>query len=148
MTVVVDASLALKWVLQEEHTEEALALWDRWQETVEYVVAPPIFRSEVTNVLHQRVRRGEFGRAHAEDALGCLTSLVAVDEPAGLYDRALTLADELGLPSTYDALYLALAEAQGCDMWTADRRLVRSVQRSFPQARWVGELRLTEAPGS
>ena len=41
MTVVVDASVALKWVLQETHTEEALDLWDRWQEGDERIVAPP-----------------------------------------------------------------------------------------------------------
>ena len=139
MTVVVDASVALKWVLEEEHTEEALVLRDYWLGTAELVIAPPIFRSEVTNALHQRVRRGEFGRGDAQELLDSLIPAVTTAEPTGLYDRALTLAGELGLASTYDALYLALAESQGCEMWTADMRLARSVQPQFPQVRAVTE---------
>ena len=139
MTVVVDASLALKWVLQEEHTEEALVLRDHWQEAAEFVIAPPIFRSEATNALHQRVRRRQLSRSDAADILDSLMPAVATAEPVGLYSRALTLAGELGLGSTYDALYLALAESEGCEMWTADQRLVRSAQPRFPQVRGVTE---------
>ena len=40
MTVVVDASVALKWVLEEDGTDEALALWDRWQTAGERLIAP------------------------------------------------------------------------------------------------------------
>ena len=139
MTVVVDASVALKWVLQEEYTEEALALRDHWQESGESVIAPPIFRSEVTNALHRTVRRGNLTRSDAPDALEILLRVVGITEPAGLYSRALVLAGELGLASTYDALYLALAEAEGCEVWTADLRLVRAVQQRFPQVRSVSE---------
>ena len=139
MTVVVDASLALKWALQEEHTEDALRLWDRWQDASEHVIAPPIFRSEVTNVLHQRTRREHLEPADAADILDSLISIVASDEPSDLYDRALTLASLLQQGSAYDTLYLALAEFRGCEMWTADRRFVRSVQHRYPQVRWVGE---------
>ena len=139
MTVVVDASVALKWVIQEENTEDALALWDQWQDGQEQVLAPPIFRSEVTNVLHRQVRRGHLHRLDALAALDSLLSAVATSEPVNLYSRALTLAGELGIGAAYDALYLALAELQGCDLWTADQRLVRSVQPNFTQVRWVGE---------
>ena len=66
MTVVVDASVALSWVLQEERTSLALSLWDRWQAASEQVIAPPIFRSEITNVLHRRVHKGE---VECEDAV-------------------------------------------------------------------------------
>ena len=139
MTVIVDASLALKWVVQEEHTEDAVTLRDRWGEAGEPLVAPPIFRPEVTNALHQRVRRGDILRSDAVDMLDVLTSAVAMGEPVSLYSRALALAGELSMGSTYDALYVALSESEGCEMWTADQRLVRSVQRRFPQVHWIGE---------
>lgn len=140
MTVVADASLALKWVLpEEEHTEDALALWDAWQDAGELIIAPPIFRPEVTNALHQLVRHGHIARADAAEMLDPLISLVALREPLELYSRALTLAGELGLSATYDALYLALAESEGCELWTADRRLVRSVGTRFPLARWLAD---------
>ena len=139
MTVVIDASLALKWVLQEERTEDAVALRDHWLENMERVIAPPIFRSEVTNALHQRVRRRQLSRQDAVDMLEILVSAVATGEPSGLYSRALTLAGELELASAYDALYLALADSEECEMWTADQRLLRSAQPRFPILRWLEE---------
>ena len=139
MTVVADASLAIKWVLPEDHTDEALALLEYWQTAAERLLAPPIFRPEVTNALHRQVRRGDISGPEASDALNALAPLVVIAEPPGLYQRALTLAGELGLGATYDALYLALAESEGCEVWTADRRFVRAAHRQFPQVRWVGE---------
>ena len=141
MTVVVDACLALKWALEEEDTEEALALWDLWQDAAEEVIAPPIFRSEVANVLHRRVRRAQMGPADAAAILELLIDIVAITEPSALYGRALTLATALGQGSAYDTLYLALAELRECEMWTADRRFVRSAQTQFPRVRWIGERR-------
>ena len=138
MTVVVDASVALKWVLHEEDTEDALALWDRWQAASQQVTAPAIFRAEVTNALHQTRRRGLLSSSDAEHALRELIATVAIIDPPDIYDRALALASALQLEATYDALYLALAESQACEMWTADRRLVRSVQLRFPRVHALG----------
>ncbi len=140
MTVVVDASVALKWVLEEELTEEALALRARWIESEELTIAPPIFRSEVTNALHRAVRRGHLDSAAASSGLGFLLASTAIDEPLGLYGRSFDIAAELSQGATYDAHYIALAEHHKCDMWTADRRLVRAAQRRFPAVRWLGEV--------
>ena len=140
MTLVVDASLALKWVVEEEYSNEALGLWDRWQADVEELVAPPIFRPEIANALHQKVRRGEVGRPEAAEGLERLVSTVAIDEPTGLYRRAMDLAAAFKLGAVYDSLYVALAELERCEMWTADRRLVNGIQGEFPQVRWVGEV--------
>lgn len=140
MTVVVDASLAIKWVVEEEQSEAAVSLRSLWHRSAELLVAPAIFGPEVTNVLHQRVRRGELGPTDASDALSYLLSSVAMREPVGLYSRALNLARDFALGSTYDALYLALAEAEGCEMWTADQRLVRAVRPRFPQVRCLAEV--------
>ena len=140
MAVVVDASLAVKWVVPEDDSEQALLLLDSWQVGVQRLLAPPLFKAEVTNVLHQKVLQGVLGRDDALEADDTLLSLVGVLDPNGLYTRALTLASELQLRWTYDALYLALAEAQGCEMWTADRRFVRSVQARYGRVRWIGEV--------
>ena len=140
MTIVVDASLALKWGLQEEHSEVALELRNYWRDSAELLLAPPIFKPEITNALHQKCRRGLLAPSDAPEILDLLVSAVAPSEPESLYKRGLALAEACGLDSTYDALYLALAEFQGCEMWTADRRFVRSVQAQFPQVRWVGEV--------
>ena len=139
MTVVVDASLALKWVVPEDDSETALAVRFSWQSSGESPVAPPIFRSEVTNALYQMVRRGRLLIEDAAAALDAVMPAVAIVEPAGLYDAALRIANELGVEATYDTLYVALAEAEGCELWTADERLVRAAQARFTRVRWIGE---------
>ena len=140
MTVVVDASLALKWVLDEVHTAEALALRDRWQRDFELILAPPIFRSEVTNVLHQRARRGELTHPEAQELLETLLPAVATQERPGMHIRALEVAGELNLTATYDALYMALAEAEVCEFWTADLKFVRSVRHRYTHVRGITEV--------
>jgi predicted nucleic acid-binding protein len=141
MAVVVDASLAVKWAVTEDDSETALGLLDLWQEWGERLVAPPLYRPEVTNVLFQKFRRGELDRDDAAEMNVALLSLVAVLEPPRIYSRALALAREFNLTATYDSLYLALAESEGYEMWTADRRFVRSVQARFDRVRWIGEHR-------
>ena len=139
MTVVVDACLAIKWGIEEEFTEQALELWDVWQGRNELLVAPPLFRSEVTNVLHKKVRLAEVDPLDASDILGVLLPTVATEEPEGMYERALALALRLDQKSAYDTAYLALAELLSCEMWTADQRFVRAAGARFPQVRWIGE---------
>lgn len=91
MTVVVDASVALKWVLQELETEQALLLWDCWQAADELVTAPPIFQSEVTNAVYQSVRPDRFSLYDAIELVNSLLLVVETREPQGLYTSALAL---------------------------------------------------------
>jgi predicted nucleic acid-binding protein len=141
VTVVADASLAVKWVYEEADSGQALALRDGWRRAGESVVAPPLFRAEATNIFHKYTRRGEIEHSDALDLLDLLLSFVAIQEPPGLYRRALEMAGMLGLSAAYDAQYLALAEYGGCEMWTADLRLIRSTGSRFPLAHWLGEIR-------
>ena len=139
MTVVIDPSLALKWALLEDRTEDALKLWDRWQRSSERLISPPVFRSDIANALHQRVRRREISPVDAAEMLDTLISLVATDEPSVLYDRALALAGGLGQIAIHDSLYLALAELWGCEMWTADRRFAKASRTRSANVRCVGD---------
>ena len=140
MTVVADVSLAIKWVYEEADSDQALALWDEWQRTKKRAVAPPLFRAEATNTFYKLTRRGMIDSPEGVDALELLFSFVEIEEPAGLYRQALELAEMLNLSAAYDAQYLALAELMGCELWTADRRLVRSAGPRFPLAHWLGEV--------
>ena len=47
-------------------------------------------------------------------------------EPAGLLERAWSIADALGWAKTYDAEYVALAQILDCPLLTRDGRLYRS----------------------
>ena len=140
MTVVVDANIAVKWVAEEVDSAEAVSLYRSWTERDELLIAPPIFRPEVTNVLHQKIRRGELSLGTAIESLDVLSDAVSILEPTGLYIDALSIAQTMGVGATYDPLYLALAEAERCDLWTADRRFVQAVGYRSSRVRWLGEL--------
>jgi len=58
---------------------------------------------------------------------------------APVHRRALQLADTYNLPAAYDAHYLALAEAFGCELWTDDQRLLRRVGGALDFVRWIGD---------
>jgi predicted nucleic acid-binding protein len=139
--VVVDASISLKWVLQEVHTAEAHALLAEWEEQAVLRLVPSWFGCEIANVLYQRVRRGELTMAEAQLAVrGIMAEAVVRDYEPAIAVRALELAEILGQPATYDAHYLALAEREDCPLWTADERFWRVAGNRFSQIHWLGEL--------
>lgn len=140
MTVVVDANIAVKWVTNEHDSPEAVSLYQAWTNRSEFVIAPPIFRSEVTNVLHRKIRRGELDFANAMNVVESLFAAVSIQEPASLYTDALSIARAIDVAAAYDPIYLALAEVERCDLWTADKRFVRAVGYKSPRVRWIGEL--------
>ena len=138
--VVVDASLTLKWLVEEEHSDKAHAILQSWDNHDITPVAPHLMPFEVANALHRRVVRGELTvEVAAELIQSLLSSRLELHEAPNLHGRALELASQLGQGAVYDAHYLALAEALDCELWTADERLVRTAGQVAGQVRWIGE---------
>ena len=133
--VCVDASLALSWVLPMDVNARSEALFQGWARAGAVLLGPPLLYAETVSVIRNKVFRRlltpEEGRAALElfFAYG-----VRAREPAGLYRRAFDLATELRRPQTYDAQYVALAQIEGCELWTADRRLCAAFS---PLCSWV-----------
>jgi predicted nucleic acid-binding protein len=116
VTIVIDASVALKWVFDEAGTEAALALREH------QLIAPSLWLAEVANVLWHHVRLGEISSEEALARLAVLASApVASLAFEALAERALELATELPHP-VYDCLYLALALHYDTYVVTDDRR--------------------------
>ena len=137
--VVVDASVAFKWLVEEENSDKATALTRLWDDEGTQPVAPRIMPFEVANVLHRRVVRGDIGLEVAQGLMQDLITLgVVLHETPSLHRRALELASQLKQGAVYDAHYLALAESLGCEMWTADQRLYRAAGPEFDMVRWIG----------
>ena len=126
MRVVIDASVAAKWVLIEDFADAAERLAsDGFQRLV-----PDLFWIEVTSALLKRVRRRELSVAGFNEALAATASWdVVVTSTLLLLDEAIGLALRLehGL---HDCFYLALADREHCPLVTADRRLHDKVERS------------------
>lgn len=57
---------------------------------------------------------------------------------AALSDTATDIAQRTNRPATYDAHYIALAQREGCELWTADERLYNGVHAVYPFVRWIG----------
>jgi predicted nucleic acid-binding protein len=140
--VVVDASLAIKWVLKEPYTEQALALAEEWAAAGARPAAPCLLLVEATNVLHRRAMLGHISLSQARQLLaGLLDVGIEIRESPQIHFRAMELAHELQRPAVYDTHYLALADILGCDLWTADEWFFNSVKERQPQIRWLGEFR-------
>jgi predicted nucleic acid-binding protein len=138
--VVVDASLAVKWVLEEEDTDRARALLRDWQARSIRRVVPTWFVCEVTNVLYRRIGRTGLPLQDAQLGLDTVMRQVAVgDFGPVLAKRAMELALAFARPAAYDAQYLAFAEQRGCELWTADERLWNATKATLPWVRWVGD---------
>ena len=126
-SVVVDASLAVKWLVEEDDSERAHAALESWVAQDITRIAPHLMPFEVANALHRRVLRGELSVDDSTRMIArLLESRLELHQPPNLHVRALQLASQLRQGAAYDAHYLALAESLSCELWTADRRILRS----------------------
>ena len=137
--VVADASLAFKWLVEEADSREAEALLQSWEREGQRVVAPHLLLSEVANALLQRVMRGETTVQAGADLIKELRETVELHDPPHLHARAIELAATLGVRAVYDCHYLALAEALGCELWTADARFRRAASAAFDDVHALSE---------
>ena len=113
MSVVVDASIAVKWVVAETGHEESLLL-----SRAQPLIAPDFVLVETANVLWKKVRIGELMREQALQGLAFIREAYAELIPSsGLIERALNIALQLD-HSVYDCLYLACAQVEQLEFVT------------------------------
>ncbi len=143
--VVVDANIALKWVLTEADSQIAKALLAEWKQKKMIVRVPTLLTYEVTNILYREVIAGRITSETAKDGINMILRIVSPVFPrnSALNLRAMALAKHFGLPASYDTHYLALAERDNCPLWTADTRMWRAVKDQFD---WVHRLGDYPAP--
>ena len=124
MTTVVDASVAIKWALEEQGSEAARRLL-----IDELLVAPDFLIVECANILWTATRRGRTTPERAAAALAGMQALpVQLLSTPDYVNSAQALAFELSHP-VYDCLYLAVELARRNALVTADRAFVEAVQR-------------------
>lgn len=122
MTLVVDASVAMKWLVETDGSVAARDLIG-----ADILVAPELIAAEVANALWRYVANGQMAAIAGEMALGALTRTLDQLYPTEpLAASAYGLACRLG-HTAYDCFYLVLAERVSATLITADRRLVAKV---------------------
>jgi predicted nucleic acid-binding protein len=133
--IVVDASVAVKWLFPEKGEAAAHELLG----SGEQLAGPSLIRVEVAAAVARKARLGEIDREDAEAALDLwlrtIRDRVIVllpDEPH--LARALVLSIALAHP-LQDCLYLALAERLNAPLITADRRFAERAAASDARVR-------------
>lgn len=130
MRAVLDASTALKWVLIEADSDKAIRLRDDFRNSVHELIAPDSFSLECAHALTKKQRQGLISDAKA------LWDAILLDSPVyysihPLMERAVTISVQTR-HNIHDCLYVALAEQEGCELLTADQKLVNNLQPVFP----------------
>jgi predicted nucleic acid-binding protein len=138
--ICLDASLVLARLLPLERTTEIIDVWNGLAERGDQLLGPPLLFIEVTSVLRERWARGQITGDEAEIAFLAFKDLpIERAWPDQLHTRAWEIAKDLGQRKAYDAHYLALAEIEGCELWSMDRRLYNAAGGRIPWLKLVGE---------
>jgi predicted nucleic acid-binding protein len=123
--LVVDASIAFKWLVTEADSEAAVSILENHN-----IVAPDVLLAECRNAALTHVRRGTISIEQAKQTERDLEALQLHTLPSVPFlTHAFTLALELGHP-VYDCIYLAAAIASDRVLVTADERFATKVQGS------------------
>jgi predicted nucleic acid-binding protein len=125
VNLVLDASVAAKWLLAEADSDKAAALFQAWTAKRVGLLAPELLPAEVTSALWKRVMRGFLPVGEAMRLQNEFTDLGIPLHPIG---ELVGVAFDLALRyrhSVYDGLYLALAHKTGAEFVTADEKLFK-----------------------
>jgi predicted nucleic acid-binding protein len=132
MKYVLDASVALKWVLTEADSAKAVSLRDDFRKQLHEFLAPDVFPVEVAHALTRAERRGLLKPPHAIRLLAdILSSPIPLHPYLPLLSRAVAISSAMRC-GVYDCLHIALAEREGCEFLTADDKLVKNLGPQFP----------------
>jgi predicted nucleic acid-binding protein len=129
LATVLDASVAVRWLVTEHGSADAAALLKRptrW-------IAPRLMLTEVAGALHRKVAAGKLREMLASEALEELLSTVSTGEIRLAQDeRVLVAAFALATLLKHrvpDCMYLALAEQESAGLATADHALAALAQQ-------------------
>jgi predicted nucleic acid-binding protein len=120
--IVLDASAAVLGLLNDGDARRTLA--------TQAIAVPHLADSEVAHALRAQALRGNVSADGARVALATWSQLgLPALRRGGLLDRVWALRENL---SAYDGTYVALAEALGCDLVSADARLAQAPGPACP----------------
>ncbi len=130
MSIVLDASMTLAWLFEDEQTDQVLA-------TINHVYmggasVPPLWRYEVANGLQMAIRRQRITPDYRTRSLDKIDELPITIDPDGLseiWSTTIKLADLYRL-TVYDAAYLELAQRRRLPLATLDAALSKAARES------------------
>jgi len=138
MNYVVDASVAVKWYVPEDNSDDAERLLDPANE----LHAPELIAPEFGNIVWKKIRRGELAEKKGREIIEAFLSVPMLKYPTtSLLDVAFAGALQTA-QTVYDWTYLALAVSLNCQMVMADEKFYKALQHG-PLAKhlvWVADV--------
>ena len=132
MRYVLDSSVALKWFLAEPDSAKALRLRDDARAGMHELLAPDVFPIEITHAITRAERAGRITPAEGSSFVAdLLAELPSLHQTLAILPRAYLISSTARI-GVYDCLYIALAEREGCELVTADDKLVRNLSGQMP----------------
>lgn len=129
MTIVLDASMTIAWLFENELTQGAEAALA--QVAAQGAIVPSLWRLEIANVLRNAVRRRRCDKAYADASLlrlGRLAIRIDQETDARAWGSTRVLSHEEDL-TPYDAAYLELALRLKKPLASADHDLIEAARR-------------------
>ena len=124
MRLILDASVALKTILNEPDSAVAIALRDDVRNQIHQFIAPDTLPVEIAHALTRAERKGLIPDGEGTELFALfLRDCPALYDYADLIDRAMVLSSQQRI-GVFDCLYIALAELEECQVVTADQRMV------------------------
>ncbi len=131
---ILDASVIIKWFINEENSDKALLYLQSHKEALFSILIPNLLFYELGNIfLSKQIEIKE-----AEEAIQILQSqsfiVRDISTDANLFTKTLKNARRFAV-SFYDASYVTLMEQEECTFVTADKKLYEKIKSAFPQAK-------------
>lgn len=138
--LVVDASVSLKWYIDDEEcVNSARKLLKDYGDGKIIIRVPDFFFVEIGNVLNVAVMRK---RLKEKDAIEFLENVLKLGITTVSCSELLTSAWKIARAnecSIYDSVYVAEAYLLGCDLYTGDKRLYNALRAKIPLIKWIGD---------
>lgn len=130
MIYIVDASVAVKWFVEEDYSDRADELLDDFSNGYVELVAPKTLMLEFCNAIRKYVVRGhlkgDLATSYVKKMSEVPLDFVEIDWK--IVKKAYSEALELGI-TVYDAIYVVIAEEKNGVIITADDRLYRQLKK-------------------
>ena len=131
-SVIIDASVALKWFYQdEEMVENANFVLNNSKNKKIQILVPELWLYEIANSFKSSIKANRLSLKNAKKYLNDLLDtnpIFVAFQP--IMDLSLSLAHKFDI-SIYDASYIAISKLQNIPFYTADKRLLEKIPSTF-----------------
>ena len=137
--VCIDANIIIWTLTPFPLSEQAENLIAEMRQNQITLLAPTLLLFEVTSTLRRFVHLKHITADAGDRAFARFLQLdIRLSSRRDIFPIAWQLAKQFSRPRAYDASYLAVAQLNGCPLWTGDKKLFNSVSHQLDWVNWLG----------